>query len=119
MGPIIYVRISKNRIHLRDISSRQEITVTPDSPFTTARLLVGEFVPYESGLKKRLAQLVKKGIFRPAPTLVVHATEMNQGGLCELERRVLQEGALGMGAKKAVVYEGASLSDQQVLDLVK
>ena len=82
-------------------------------------MLVGEFVPFESCLKKGLSLVVKKGIFSLQPTVIVHATEMNEGGLCEIEKRILQEAALGAGARKAIVYEGAQLSDQQAENLAK
>lgn len=119
MRPVVYARISKNHIFLRNISTRQEASVCPDSPFTTARMLVGEFSPFASALKRGLSQVTRKGFLVPPPTVIVHAVEMNEGGLCEIEKRILQEAAMAAGARKTVVYEGASLSDQQVMDLAR
>ena len=119
MGPVIYARISKNRIHLRNISNQQEVSVTPESPFTTTRMLVGEFAPFSSCMKHGLSKVLNKGFLSIAPTVIVHATEMNQGGLCEIEKRVLQEGVLSAGARKSIVHEGTELSDQQAKNLAK
>jgi hypothetical protein len=40
---IAYLRIRKNEFTLRNIKTGKEIKRTPDAPFTTTRLLVGEF----------------------------------------------------------------------------
>lgn len=117
MRPTIYIRIAKNQLFLRNIASQQEARITPTSPFTTVRMLVGEFAPYEDALKQGLAHVSKKSIFNRAPTVIIQALEMNQGGLCEIEKRILQEGAYSAGAKTVIFHEGCDLSDQQVIHL--
>jgi rod shape-determining protein MreB len=52
----------------------------------------------------------------PAPGLVVHPLEMTEGGLSEIESRLLKELAIGCGAADAVVVTGPELTDQQVKD---
>lgn len=118
MRHVIYAKIAANKINFRNIQNGTEEIVTPEKPFTTVRMLVGEYIPYEMCFKKGLLKVRKKGFFSAGPSVVVHATEMNDGGLCEIERRILQEVALTAGAKRALVYEGPVLSDQEVAALV-
>ena len=114
MRPQLYIRVSKNQIHVRDIHSKQRFTLEPEQPFSTTRLLVGEFTPFESCLRKSFKHVLPKRFFSSAPSVLIHATEMNEGGLCEIEKRALHEAALGAGARKVVIYEGNELSDSAV-----
>lgn len=47
-----YVRIFKNKFIVKNISENKEITLTSIQPFSTSRLLVGEFIEAEKLLTK-------------------------------------------------------------------
>lgn len=101
-------------MRLRSIDSGTELEVTPASPFTTARLLVGEFNVAEQALKNGIRQVMGGGWFRPSPRVVMHQVEMTEGGLSQVETKILQELAIGAGAMKVEVWTGADLSDGEV-----
>lgn len=46
--------------------------------------------------------------------VVVHPLERIDGGLTQVEERLLQELAIGAGASRAIVWQGAPLSDGEV-----
>jgi rod shape-determining protein MreB and related proteins len=113
----IYAQISKNRIFFRNPETRTTFESTPSSPFTTTRLIVGEFHPFQHCMKEGIKAVVQPGLFAKRPLVILQAMELNEGGLSEIEKRILQEGALGAGAKSAIIHEGPALSDADIINL--
>ncbi|HEU4664023.1 MAG TPA: hypothetical protein VFS55_08330 [Dokdonella sp.] len=109
----IYVRISPNAFHARNVSSGLETKTVASTPFTTSRLLVGEFTAAELVLSAQLASLAPVSLFR-SRRIVMHPLAMIDGGLSEVEARVLLELAESCGASRAVVWTGPMLSDDAV-----
>ncbi len=109
-----YVRVRRNQFRVRHVSSKAEAVFEAQPPFSTERLLIGQFMAAEAVLKRALKELSKGGLFAVAPQVVIQPLEMTEGGLSEVEERVLKEVALGAGARKAVVWVGGELSDAQV-----
>jgi rod shape-determining protein MreB and related proteins len=112
-GTDFYVRIARNLFRVKNLKSGQETQGVPEKPFTTVRMLVGEFTPADQAFK---AAFEKAGgtSFMASARVLMHPLEMVEGGLSQIEDRVLQELALGGGAKKCVVWIGAELSDAEV-----
>ena len=101
----------------RNIYSGKEREVSATTPFTSQRLLVGNFTEAE----KVLSQVVKDtkdSSLMPA-IFIMHPTEMCEGGLSQVEERVLLELAMNTGARKAKVYVGHELSDSGAKDYAK
>jgi rod shape-determining protein MreB and related proteins len=62
-------------------------------------------------------QKISKARFMPShPKALMHQVEMVEGGLSEVEERVLVELALRCGARNAKAYSGGELNDPQVKD---
>ena len=99
-----YVRVKRNEIRVRHLESNAEETFEAKPPFSTARLLIGEFMVAENLLKRALRQVSKRGVLAPAPQVVIQPLEMLDGGLSEVEERVLRE--VAVGASKVVVCVG-------------
>src|SRR4051812_28345516 len=111
----IYVRVSKNKFRLKNVDSGQEHQAESPSPFTTNRLLVGQFDVAEQTLRRAFSNVVSKGVFASAPNVVMHPLEMVEGGLSEVEERVFRELAVGAAsAKKVVVWTGHELSGAEI-----
>jgi rod shape-determining protein MreB and related proteins len=110
----LYVQVKKNQFRVRNLETNRSAVFDADPPFTTARLLIGEFVAAESLLKRALRETSGKGFFSVAPRVVIHPLEMTEGGLSEIEKRVMQEVAIGAGASKVVVWTGPELADHAV-----
>lgn len=109
-----YVRVSKNQFRLRNLSSLAEATFDAQPPFTTPRLLVGQFQIAQNLLKQAVKKMSKGGIVAISPQVLIQPLEMIEGGLSEIEERVLMEVAMGAGASKVVVWVGPELSDAEV-----
>lgn len=99
-------------MRVRNSSTGVEETVRPASPFSTERLLVGMFSIAESALRGALAKV--RGRRLRKDRVLIQPLEMIDGGLSEVEERVLLELAAGAGCGKAVVWVGEELSDQAV-----
>jgi hypothetical protein len=112
----VYVRVLPNRFLLRHIESGRTASVDAMEPFTTRRLLVGEYAPAVDTLKRGLRELNYGIPYLSDPIAVMHPTSMVDGGLSGVEYRILFEIAEGAGAKRAEVWVGSELSDDQVRD---
>ena len=78
-------------------------TVHPVEQYATKRLLVGTFQPAVDCLKKGLKEAGVIGLFKPKVVLFIHAREMSEGGLSEVEQRCLNELGLAAGAQKVEI----------------
>lgn len=112
---LIYIQIRTNKITVRNIETQQEITGS--ALFTTERLLVGQFFPAEK-LLRELAQQVMPRFNTPfnRPGLLVHALDMFEGRLSQIEDRVLKEITARTAFRNSglVVYAGErTLSDME------
>ena len=119
MSSTIYVRVTRDKFNVRSIDSGTEVEVSPESPFSSTRLLVGSFTVAEAALKEGLKKASGGKWFKPSPCVVMHPLEMTEGGLSEIEERVLHELAVGAGAMKVVVWVGPQLSDAEVREKVR
>lgn len=92
----------------------RSIPGTHVNPFDHPRLLVHDFAVAEFIVRHAFAQLSQRKYFRPTPVVVVHVTEPLEGGLTEIERRVLREIMEGAGARKVYIWESHELSDSEL-----
>jgi len=113
---LIYIQIRKNRITVRNVDTQQQ--ATGSAAFSTERLLVGEFFPAENlicQLAKPLMPRFNIPFYRPG--LLVHALEINQGGLSAVETRTLMELTARLAFKNCglvVISSESVLSDSEV-----
>ena len=113
----VYVQIRRNMFRVRSVTSGVERTIASTVPFTTTRLLVGDFIAADDALRAALSAVGAEWRRRFAPRvlkprILMHPLEMTDGGLSAVEYRVLHE--LAHPARKTVVWLGAALSDLQV-----
>ena len=110
----IYVKVYENRFVLKLLEEGETpITIVATEPFTTKRLLVGQFMAAERALKKGFADIFSGKWFSPNPVVVIHPLEKVDDGLSDVEERVLRELAAGTGARKVTVWLGRELSDAE------
>ncbi|MFY9259666.1 MAG: hypothetical protein WAO71_04060 [Gallionella sp.] len=110
----VYVKVRRNQFQVRSLKSGVDVTSVAQTPFTTTRLLIGQFAAAESALKAALKQLPQGYLRFFSPDIVIHPLEMVEGGLSEIEERIIHEVAVGAGAKRVVVWLGHELNDDEV-----
>ncbi|GGP74680.1 hypothetical protein [Shewanella ulleungensis] len=97
----IKVDVYSNKMVLS--SEGRSMTFYAKEPFTTTRLLIGKFFVAESFLKNALKEFGAISFFKRAPKITIQPHEFLEGGLSDIEDRVLREIALGAGAREAHV----------------
>ncbi len=110
---VLYIQIRRNQITVRDLESKRE--VSGDAAFSNQRLLIANFFVAEKVLQDLVLQLHPRStpaFFLPAKRMdiVVSALEMNEGGLSQVEERILHEvvaGATLMKYRQFPVPKGA------------
>lgn len=116
----LYVQIRANAVLVRDLERKTERRVIAEKPFSTQRLLIGEFYEAEAALKQALATSWQERWSRAAPVMLMHALEKSEGGLSGVERRVLAELALGQGPRRvALIRPGPVLDDATALGVAR
>ena len=111
----LYVQVLENKfiIQVLDNNESREIFL-PEKNFTTKRLLVGDFSAAQDCLSKAIKRLAPKKLFtRKTAAVVMHPMEMYEGGLSELEERILNELAFSSGAIKVALHTGATLTAKE------
>lgn len=110
----LYIQVRKNAFRVRHIESKIERDFFAQQPFTTTRLLVGQFQFAEVLLRKAVSEIGKRSLFSVSPIVVIHPLEMVEDGLSEVESRLFQELAASAGARKVIVHVGVPLTDADV-----
>ncbi len=112
----VYVKVRANEFFVRHIESGRQSHARSPVPFSTRRLLVGDFIVAERCLSEALREVRYGPAYFAAPVVVIHPLEMTEGGLSPVESRVFLELAHGAGGKSAVVWVGGELADSEVLE---
>jgi rod shape-determining protein MreB and related proteins len=144
LSPLFYVQISPERLSIRNVKTGETLSEPPQiaiehtpkarilavgaqaaaasgtsvevvNPFAHPRSLVSDFTVGEQLLKSFLSRMGPRSLFRAAPRIVFHPLGKPEGGFTQVEIRALHEMALGAGASEVVVWEGRSLTDQELL----
>ena len=111
----LYVKVSRNQFEIIPVSDESSTKIiSSPQPFSTSRLLVGEFALAEHYLTSGVKDVLPKKMIKPSPAILIHPVEMIEGGLSEVEIKVLREISLGAGAHKVVVWDGETLTLDQV-----
>jgi rod shape-determining protein MreB len=89
------------------------------NPFKHSRSFVADFMCAEKILQHAIYTMHNSKI-RPAPRVIIHQLEKTDGGLTDIEERVLRELALGAGAREVVIYLGCKTNTNiEKFDTVK
>lgn len=107
----LYIKVRENQFEITDLTGEAGTRLfQPARPFTTSRLLIGEFSGAEDCLKAGIEQMCGKQRLRAKPAVLIQPLAKTEGGLSQVEDRVLREVALGAGACSVSVWVGEELS---------
>jgi hypothetical protein len=115
--PTLYLKLSCNQMQLRHLQSGRELLLPADPPFSNQRLLVADFAAAQQLLQRGLNQILPKRFLRirRKPQLLIQPLEHLEGGLSQVEERILLELGLGCGARKVRLHLGKPLDSAGVL----
>lgn len=88
--------------------------VTLVKPFAHPRSLVSDFTAGEQLLKEVIRRFYGKSIFAFAPAVILHLMGDPEGGFTQVEIRAFREMALAGGAAQVTLWQGRSLTDQEL-----
>ncbi|WP_409311198.1 YjaA family stress response protein [Pectobacterium sp. B1J-3] len=118
---ILYIQIRKNKMVVRNPETQQELG-DASQIFSNARLLVADFFRAEKVLNGLARKLIKRRWFKfGQDVLVIHALEMNEGGLSQVEERIIQEITVSTSprARLVVIANDRVLADSEVIEQAK
>ncbi|PSV51676.1 rod shape-determining protein [Photobacterium sp. GB-1] len=106
LSPYIAIEDTKNNVlavgDKAKYLSGSNITVL--NPFDHKRSFVGDFACAEKLLQYAVREVLGNNKFSISPRIVIHQLEKVDGGLTDIEERVLKELAMGAGARQVLVY---------------
>lgn len=111
MANTLYLRIACNHLHLTHLESARVAILEADPPFSNQRLLVAEFSIADRMIKAAVQSLMPKRLafLNAAPKLLIQPLERLEGGLSQVEQRILMELGMGAGARKLALHVGEIL----------
>lgn len=117
MRPTLYLKLSCNQMQLRHLQSGRELLLPADPPFSNQRLLVADFAAAQHLLQRGIKTLLPMRFMRLSrpPQLLIQPLERFEGGLSQVEERLLLELGLGCGARKVRLHLGAELDSAGVV----
>ncbi len=118
MAEPLYLQIHVNRVVLRSLGKNPTtVQVHAERPFTSQRLLVGHFSEAEHAVKDAIQQLLAGRWLASVSVLIIQPMEMVEGGLSQVEERLLLDLGASAGARRVRLWTGDELSDQEALTL--
>jgi rod shape-determining protein MreB len=142
---IIYVQVSPDRLTVRNPKTGESLSEVPEiaisntpkprvigvgkearlhqsahsvqivNPFSHPRSMVSDFTVGEKTLKAFLQRMKINSFLAPAPKVVMHLMGEPAGGFTQVEVRAFHEMAVGAGASQVKIWQGRTLSDQELL----
>ena len=113
----VYAQIRKNQFDMTYVEENKQTSLTAFPPFTTQRLLIGENSAAEHLFKKGVKELIGAVWIPPMFRIIVHPLEMAEGGLSQVEERVLQQLASSMQPRTIKIHIGDELANEDALNL--
>ena len=115
----LYVKVYENKLEVKNVSVKGGwVSGYPDKPFSTERLLVGTFSAAEPALRKLFKDSLPNGWVKKNAKVVIHPIDKVEGGLSEVEEKILKELAFGAGALKVALHVGDELTGSEVVKLI-
>lgn len=113
----VYLKIRINRVWAKQLEGQTVVELPADEPFTTERLLIGNFDSALSVTKTAIKQVNLEKRRWVSPNVVIHPLDYVEGGLSPVEKRLFWELASSANSFDVRVWEGSELSDMQVVEL--
>lgn len=112
-----YIKLYLNRIEVKDLKNGKSYSENSQTPYNNKRLLISDFEKAEMFI---INVFKKKGLSLRNSVGFIQQMEMSEGGLSEVEMRILLELFERIGFKEIYVAEGLSdLTESQLMEYKK
>lgn len=116
----LYLRIRRHGFELRLLDPPCMQAATSLSGFSSARLLIGGFSEALRTLEQGVRELqASASVQLRGADLLLHPLELVEGGLSEVEERVLRDLVVGLGPRSVVIWLGPDLGDDEVQERLR
>ena len=119
----IFLNLAKIKLKIIYAKSRIPIlckVIRVLNPFKHSRSFVADFLCAEKVLQHGVYTMHNNPIIRPSPRVIIHQLDKTEGGLTDIEERVLRELAISAGAREVVIYLGCKINTNvESFDTVK
>ena len=116
LNNILYIRLGEDSCSFYDPKTEKSKKFISASKFSNERLAVSDFVKAEQFLTESLKKFYGFGIIHPSPKVIIHQEFKTEGGLGDVEQRILRELAYSVGARDVYVWQGGKLSRDQIIN---
>ncbi|MDC9819056.1 YjaA family stress response protein [Pectobacterium polonicum] len=118
----LYIRIYRDTLMVRNVDTQKEVTEQSEIPFTTTRLLLGQMIPAMKLLDRLTRKVAPKRLIDlfSSHKVIIHATEMNEGGHSQVEFASYIELAKSISPQGKHIYvcsKNVPLTDQEVIQI--
>ena len=114
LAPYVAIHDINEKSIIRDIGAGARVFTEKKirivNPFSHSRSMVGDFQVAEKVIQYAVQKVHKNRFFSPAPRVVMYQLEKAEGGLSDVEIKVLRELALSAGAREVIVHEGKRIN---------
>ena len=107
--PLIAVEVVDEKETIKAIGKTSKNCIGPGikivNPFKHSRSMISSFTYAEKILQYAFKSVLSSAL-AASPRVVMHQLEKIEGGLTEVEERLLRELAMAAGAREVVIYQG-------------
>ena len=116
----LYVLIRRDCFELRLLDPSRTQVARSLEGFSSTRLLIGGFSEALRTLEQGVSDLQSSASVQlRGADLLLHPLELVEGGLCEVEERVLRDLVVGLGPRGVVIWLGPELGDAEVREKLR
>lgn len=116
--PWVAIRTTKGKQEIVGIGSKAQSMLESNglkvlNPFSHPRVIISNFIYAEKILQYAIHESYASRFVQPSPRIIMHPLRELEGGLTQVEHRILIELAIGAGAREGFVYVGERINFQQ------
>jgi hypothetical protein len=117
----LVIYISRNMVEVLNVDTGLVVNGIPLSPFTTSRLLIGEFDPALELIRALITKVRSNRVLKPFLHVIVQPIDLVDGGVSSVEKRTFAELGFQSGATLVLLsFERSSkLSKAEALEILE
>ncbi|WP_031410992.1 rod shape-determining protein [Vibrio parahaemolyticus] len=116
--PYLAVETSGKKSLIKSVGSEAKLQsgtgIQVINPFSHPRSFIADFYVAEKLIQHGVREVLKSKFFKLSPRIIMHQLEKVEGGLTNVEERVLRELALSGGAREVITYVGKQLDPNTI-----